>query len=720
MEIGNIVEICIALDIAILALAFPLLISEVNKIGEKFNSVYLIELFEFEWLNKKIFNNKVTRFKLLLYFTTFSFISKILILPPLFKTNIELIDYPIRNSADLLIISSTILLVIALFFWVERILFYSSNIKNLIANLRKYESKYRNLETNYYLKTMNELTLFVVKNELTHIQESLADFYYEQFLEDYKRNLNNKEFKLRIELIDFNTSVIESVIKIKNPKLNEVEYRAVSGAWLINTHRGKNISEKTYADIWKNLIRISDNTAFAKAFWRNSYNYYSNYYLFNMNTNDGEIDEFERKQFFNFHIIWLSYIYHIQDKKLLNYILNYSNQVPKRNILIPESSNAIYSIFIKYDSAFNGSLDFNPIGIYFPDYDNLGSEDMILQTLLEFLCILYIRIKVTNINNYVDSYIDPPTDYEGIKEWLSHLDRFQGTLRYVIETQKYFIVSEEATIINGYKESWIKEIDELKNNLIESKIHKITHSELSPDKIAKFKDSILEYISKSINDLNNNFSNKEIEETGLITSFVGISNKISKLQFTDYEDYLNYDSVVGGFLDRSIKNNFSQSFHQAITKTYSVKSENIIESINKIVADKLDDFIIIIFNPSFYSTKEIESKGVKFETINNSFNDMSNRIIIVNRNNLPNFKFFEVPELIEDGFEKIDDRKNNIQVYFKFDDKDEPENPEDMYIYVRFLAKIIWKSNIDLVQLKVISPYEESGIENKLSDIEPI
>ena len=54
MSLKYIVEICVGIDVAIFGIAYPIIITEINKIGDKYNSNYLSELFRLEWISKEI------------------------------------------------------------------------------------------------------------------------------------------------------------------------------------------------------------------------------------------------------------------------------------------------------------------------------------------------------------------------------------------------------------------------------------------------------------------------------------------------------------------------------------------------------------------------------------------------------------------------------------------------------------------------------------------
>lgn len=84
-EIDNIVSICVALDISIIGIAYPIIIDKISNIGSKYSSDYLSELFEKEFPQKKIAirGRKISYFILAIYSTVISFIPLIFSFEPL-------------------------------------------------------------------------------------------------------------------------------------------------------------------------------------------------------------------------------------------------------------------------------------------------------------------------------------------------------------------------------------------------------------------------------------------------------------------------------------------------------------------------------------------------------------------------------------------------------------------------------------------------------------
>ena len=103
MSLKYIVEICVGIDVAIFGIAYPIIITEINKIGDKYNSNYLSELFRLEWISKEIrfWSIQVSFFQLILLSTITSFLFLILNRKPLFGWD----NIIINNSAELIILA---------------------------------------------------------------------------------------------------------------------------------------------------------------------------------------------------------------------------------------------------------------------------------------------------------------------------------------------------------------------------------------------------------------------------------------------------------------------------------------------------------------------------------------------------------------------------------------------------------------------------------------
>jgi hypothetical protein len=115
--------------IALLGVAYPLLLQVIARLDEKYSSDKIVELFDKEWESKAF---PYTLYSSLIFIVIWS-----LKLPPLIK--IDGFDFFIENSASLLVAFNAILLVIFFFFFVRKILIYYTLTKFIPYLIQKHE-----------------------------------------------------------------------------------------------------------------------------------------------------------------------------------------------------------------------------------------------------------------------------------------------------------------------------------------------------------------------------------------------------------------------------------------------------------------------------------------------------------------------------------------------------------------------------------------------------
>ena len=275
IKIENVVDICIAINTSILGIAFPILIDKVSNIGEKYNSEYLSNIFNEEypqkgykikyWKNKSI-NTPFINLIIILSISTFIF--------QLFKFNTpKYLDFfPINDSADLLVIFFTTLLIITFIYWLKLISLYNGKSTRLLNHLI---TKHRVKSTEYSLKAINELTYHAIEKQDEHLQKTLLEFYFEEFFKNYELKTKKNEIEHPDDLYSFVFKLNKILTEKKDNNLGAIEHRAVSGYWLIGDGWLKiEISEKTYSNLWNNLYLICDYPKFVKQYWANVNQFY--------------------------------------------------------------------------------------------------------------------------------------------------------------------------------------------------------------------------------------------------------------------------------------------------------------------------------------------------------------------------------------------------------------------------------------------------------------
>ena len=174
MVIDKIVEICVGIDIAILGIAYPIIVDKISNIGEKYSSEYLSVLFNNDFpqrvINFKLFNIRITFFKVILYATILTFLCLIFNQEPLFGWD----NFFINNSAKFIVLIFTTVLTVFFFIWLDKVSLYNGKSTSLLKYIiKKYNSLNDDSEVKtYYLKTINELTFYAIDKHRVNIMHA--------------------------------------------------------------------------------------------------------------------------------------------------------------------------------------------------------------------------------------------------------------------------------------------------------------------------------------------------------------------------------------------------------------------------------------------------------------------------------------------------------------------------------------------------------------------
>ncbi len=212
-----IIEICVAIDIAILSIAYPIIVDKISIIGDKYSSEYIPVLFNNEFPQKSVtieINRKeygTPFFKLTLFATLISFIFLIFKFEPLFGWD----NWLINNSAKLTVLLLTIFLIFLFFIWLGKVALYSGKSKTLLTHMiSNYKMTKIDTELHiYHLKAINELTIYAIEKQDEHLQETLLEFYYSVFADIRKKHDKSKPLVYPIDLYFLVSKLNEIVVE---------------------------------------------------------------------------------------------------------------------------------------------------------------------------------------------------------------------------------------------------------------------------------------------------------------------------------------------------------------------------------------------------------------------------------------------------------------------------------------------------------------------------
>ncbi|MFD1016200.1 hypothetical protein [Winogradskyella rapida] len=739
-----IIEICVAIDIAILGIAYPILIDKISNIGQKYNSEYLPNVFDFEYPDNKIIG-KISFFQFILILALLSFIFKIFPLEPIeyFKGN-NLIE----NSADILVFTLTLILTISFFYWVNKIMLFQGKASELLKYLiSKYDNKKEDDQSKtYLLKTINEFAIFAIENQDIHIQESLLDFYFKQFRrfkENFKEDIG-PEFP--IDLYNVTNEIIETSISNQNKKLKALEHRASSGTWLFGeSFKFAKISKSTYVWLWRNLITSSEHKTLISNYWSSASQYF-NYSLSGITpeyddngiTNQSEIDkvEIERKRFLEFNYALGGLLYYKDEYNTLKYILSFSQSQPPSYPLLPQTMDEIFYWFDQFSNEFKSRAEPIEYKYFFPEIDNLGISRNVSHNICLYISLLFVR-QFTQQTIYV---------YQNFKIFHRLTDDLQELYSYN-DRLPYFKNCIETILSNkilldtlNYKveiEEVIKTFDDLDKKIKEKIDITKLNANLSTDKIQTFKNSTKQNIKDALDkykiiENKNDFSNVD---DSIVTSINGELIVSSKSSFTDNDiPNMNFDSVYSQHIaNNKIKYFLPNSFLLARTEKYLIERKQLIAGFERIIKD-FKDKIIVAIGLGYESNQLITASKFKdiLVEIPSTNNSLSDTFFILDKKDLPKFESKDLPQKEIDKFDLTLLDKNyklysnvidinlpkNSSLKEEYSTKDEKELK--VLILISFILLIKWKKDRKITMLSLTSPFQERGIVNELDDLKEL
>jgi len=755
----NIIEICVAIDIAILGIAYPIIVDKISNIGDKYKSQYIPVLFNDEFPQKSISISflkkefRITFFKLALYSTLFSFLFLIFQFPPPFDWD----NWFINNSAKLTVFGLSTILTVFFFIWLDKVVLYNGKSTSILKNLRK---KYDLIEKNpdkkqYCLKAINEITFYAIEKQDEHLQETLLEFYYKVFSSIRRNNTPDSPLIYPVDLYFLVNKLNIEVTNTDNKKLRAIEHRAVSGTWLLGEDLEEiPISEETYNWLWRNLYSVCDKPRLVKMFWANSNEYfdfrlqpiYPDYSIENGGLNNqAEIDKRkkERDEFLEFHYALGGLVLYRKQYQLINYLLEYSQSQPPKYVLLPQSMTEIFYWFEIFRNEFKNRKTPIDLKYYFPELDNLGNRRQVNYWICSYLTILYIRqYSLNKYYTYQDftSLPNLPDSVTELSNWLDSTSYFEKCLNDILEDKSLFAELGYSNIIEAKKEEFQQFIENLKTAIKEKIGQQKLNANLSDPKIKNFYKKSNEIISDAFSEYEPLFIEKDnsFDDSELKLTVNGAKTLMSKSAFTEDDiPHLNYDSVFAGSIaTNNIKRLIPNSFSIARTRSYLFNSKNILTALDKIIGDS-NEALVIGINIGFNLKEELNKSKFKNNIgyYPSTQYQSQNTFYILNKCDLPAFEYKDIKEeemkelqlvpINEDlkVYASIIDinTEDNKEIKSRWSLKDEPENLDlKVQIAISFLSVIYWKNDRDVVQVNIASEFKEQGIQNDINDIEPL
>lgn len=753
MAFSNIVEICVAIDIAILGIAYPIIIDKISGIGEKFSSNYLSNLFNAEFPQKPVkykwrtYSGEISIFKLILYCTIISFFLLILDAEPWFGWD----NVFINNSADLIVLINTIILTVCFFRWLDLVTKYNGKATSLLQYLTQRYFTTEPSADDYNLKTINEFAIYAINQQDEHLQETLLGFYYLAFSNIRQRHDRTKPLIYPYDLYEIVYRLCYKLVDTDNKNLLALEHRAVSATWLLGEDFEEiEISNETYQWLWRIMYAISDKEKFIRMYWSTAHQYSDMQmpYLtpehdaqFKI-TNQAAIDKRiqEKKRYFEFHFALGGLLLYREQYSTLKYIFSYTQSQPPRYVLLPENMTTIFMWFESFSNEFKSRREPLDLRYSFPELDNLGTRRQVNFWLCSYMTLLFVRLYSLNQHYTYQNFTAQPNLPESIadlRDWLQAIPFFERCLNGILENEELLKALGFEKVVEEHKADFLKYLEDLKESLVAKMGAQKLNAALSAEKLQKFKDSSVAIIKDAFSKYNpiknsGEYTEQEDDLKLTVTGQTILTGKSSFIEDTGVH-HLNYDTILAeAIVSHSIRKYIPNSFLVAKSQRYLLNQENINDGIQKLIGSK-KDVVIVAVNLTYDSKKTLEKYKAQVIEIKGSEYLLQDCLFVLKKSDLPFIIHRELDAKVvaEEKFELID---NDLKLYAAILDlsladnafikerytKDDLEDELKVQTTIAFLTLIVYKNTREIVQLNIASQYKEQGIQNKLEDIDPL
>lgn len=768
-----IIEICVGIDIAIFGIAYPIIITEINKIGDKYNSNYLPNIFRLEWVSRepKFKYFKFSIFQYILLTTITSFILLIINAKPWFGWD----NIFINNSAELIVLLLTIFLIYSFLSWIKIVTLFNGNPVRLLKYLiQKYQKFNGDTETKkYLLRGINDFAYYTIRNQDTHLQEELLGFYWDEFdkgrieyinnidsLKDIKKDeleeLKNKGVEYSAELYDLVYRINLETLNNNNFLTKSLEYNSVSGWWLLG--KGFNqvkISELTYRNLWSVLILNLGKEKNIKSYWSKAHQYCTYAFTVYPEYKDGEIDpvneeEIQSKQdekirFLEFNYTLGGLLLQQNKYETLNYFFNYSSSSPPNYVLLPQSIDDIFYWFNRFSGRSNLRIEEIEVYFKFPNLDNYGVSYKVKYWICSYICLLYIRQFSLHQYYSFQNHTGFPTLPDGKQElnaMLQSIPFFTNCLKDVMSNKQLLKTVGLNTIVKEKKGEIEKHLLEVEKSVEEKLNYTQEVKDFSPEKLGAFKDNSVRIIKEALSNYDDillNYDKKIVYDKSPKLVVNGAIDLMPKSAFVNDDiPHLNFDEVLANSIVlNSINNYIPSSFTVARTERYLVYKENLLKALSSFISSdtKKEDVVIIGFNINYRLKEILEKSNLSILYKYSTHRFLKDVLFILNKSDLPRIYKRDLNEK-EIKKHKLNVISDELKLYssvlelnkhteIKLDwinagyKEEDLNNEPRVQIALSFIWLLLWKKDRRIVQIKVSDPSLEQGIESDFKKISP-
>lgn len=738
--------------IALLGLAYPILLQVIARLDEKYESQNIAELFKTEW--------EWTAFRYTLVASLISVFIWSLKLEPLIQ--IERLNFIIENSATLLVSFNTILLVVSFFFFVSKVLKYYTPYSLIPYLIKRHEKSKSEVK---YFPALSDLLLLSINRQQTNLSRSLSDFFYTAF-----RKIRDKFTNEPVVYPDiyYETvyKAIEELAILKEKRNYLLEHRTSGGIWLIGELQGKELSENTYRWLWRNLllaIRYQQDDLIVNH-WETCHQYYSyslSYIYSEYDTSTGTLQvsnqeavnkrNTERQRFIEFHYALGGLLAYKERYTCIKRLFSHTQSQPPKYELLPESMYEIFKFYFEVRDPYDRKYTWISNQYPFPELSGLNADYVIKKWIMSYMAILFLRqytITPYLITMRPLDFPPIPSTQGEIKQWIDGIDFFKKLITDHLQNKELL----NTLNLDFITPQWCEEnqkpypitfIETFKSNLERAYHTNSLTIPISNEKVLQFEVATKSIVESAIEKLQPISNSTPIQDDISDKWYVNGRRMLQdKDAFSENPEvhHMEFDSFLASVVSRSLNDGLGEIFFRKVSKSYLLRPEDFFKAIEKLAID--ESFVIVNFgiNLDYFITqlKVSELSKDKYKNTNiYSFNGsqiVRDSLFILKISDLPNIStrpidtdiiakyslkkisetinlYSSIIDLNNTSEEVLNENKNN---------KSDDELRKSVLMSIILSTEFKWKKNIEVVQLRQYSEYFQKGIANKLEDVKPM
>jgi len=615
-----------------------------------------------------------------------------------------------------------------------------------------------------YFSALSDLLLQSIKTQQTTYSRTLSDFFYTAFRKVRDKFTNEPVVypELYYETV---YRAIEELAILKEKRNYLLEHRTSGGIWLLGEMQGKEISETTYAWLWRNLllaVRYQQDDLVVNH-WETCHQYYSYSMPYIYEEYDSSAGSFqvsnqevvnkriaERKRFIEFHYALGGLLTYRERYACIKRLFSHTQSQPPKYDLLPESMYEIFKFYFEVRDPYDRKYTWISHQYPFPELSGLNADYVIKKWIMSYMAILFLRqytIVAYLITMRPLDFPPTPTTQGEIKQWIDGLDFFKKLVSEHLQNTELL----KTLNLDFITPEWCEEnqqpypitfIENFKSNLENAYHINALNLPISDEKVQQFENATRTIVESAFERLQVINSDTAIQDDNSDKWYVNGQRMLqSKDAFSDNPEvhHMEFDSFLASVVARSLNEGLGEIFLRKMTKSYLLKPEDFFKAIDKIATDV--SFVIVNFGINLdYFISHVKIPGLsneKYKNINifsfNSSHIVRDSLFILKKSDLPNISSRPIAEdvIARYALKKISDSLNLYSSVIDLNsaseevfnenkqDKSDTDLKKSVLLSIIVSAEFKWKKNIEVIQFRQYSEFFQKGLANKLDDVKP-